>query len=336
MLNVRMWGRAIRVIPRLSREEWGRLDFVSRWLVATRSAVLFMTLVSSSLGGLLALRSGQGRAWLWALTTLGLLLAHATNNLINDLTDHLTGADRDNSFRAQYGPHPIEHGLMSKAQLIGYAAVTGALALAIGVFLAWNGGMPVVWLLASGVFFVLFYTYPLKYFGMGELAVLAVWGPLMVGGTYLTTTGSWSWDAAIASLPYALSASTVIFGKHIDKLASDEAKRIRTLPVLIGERAARSIAVAMLLLQYALVGLLVYRGIVGPVVLCVLLALPRCVRVVQAYLSPRPAAPPPEMPAGIWPLWFVALAFWHARLFGMLLIGGLIADTVLHRLHIPG
>lgn len=336
MLNVRMWGRAIRVIPRLSRDEWGDLDPISRWLVATRSAVLFMTLVSSSLGGLLALRSGLGSAWLWALTTLGLLLAHATNNLINDLTDHLTGADRDNSFRAQYGPHPLEHGLMSKAQLIGYAAVTGALALAIGAFLAWRGGMPVVWLLGSGIFFVLFYTYPLKYFGMGELAVLAVWGPLMVGGTYLTTTGSWSWDAALASLPYALSASTVIFGKHIDKLALDEAKRIRTLPVLIGERPARAIAVALLLLQYALVGFLVYRGIVGPVVLCVLLALPRCVRVAQAYLHPRPAAPPPELPAGIWPLWFVALAFWHARLFGMLLIGGLIVDTLLHRLHLLG
>lgn len=334
MLNVSMWGRAIRVIPRLSREEWRGLDVVSRWLVATRSAVLVMTLVSSSLGGLLALRSGEGSPLLWALTTLGLLLAHATNNLINDLTDHLTGADRDNSFRAQYGPHPIEHGLMSRAQLIGYAAVTGSLALAIGAFLAWSGGKPVLWLLGSGVFFVLFYTWPLKYFGMGELAVLAVWGPLMVGGSYLTTTGHWSWDAAIASLPYALSASTVIFGKHIDKLASDEAKRIRTLPVLIGERLARAIAILMLGLQYALVGLLVYRGIVGPVVLCVLLALPRCVRVIKAYLHPRPASPPPELPAGIWPLWFVALAFWHARLFGMLLIGGLILDTLLHRLHL--
>lgn len=332
-----MWGRALRTIPRLNPQQWSELDLVARWLVATRSAVLIMTLVSSSIGGLLALRSGAisgNGGLLWFLATLGLLLAHATNNLINDLTDHLTGADRDNSFRAQYGPHPIEHGLMTKGQLILYAAATGDLALAIGAFLTWQRGMPVVWLFASGVFFVLFYTYPLKYFGLGELAVLAVWGPLMVGGTYLVATGQWSWDVALASLPYALAASTVIFGKHIDKLASDEAKRIRTLPVLIGERAARAVALIFLFLQYALIGVLIYRGIVSWILACVLLAVPRAVRFVQVYTRPRPAAPPPELPAGVWPLWYVALGFSHARIFGMLLLSGLILDTILHRMGI--
>jgi 1,4-dihydroxy-2-naphthoate octaprenyltransferase len=336
-MNLVMWGRAVRDIPRLTREEWGELDVVARWLIATRSAVLILTIVSSSIGGLLALRAGlvdTRGALLWGLSTLGLMLAHATNNLLNDLTDHLTGADRDNSFRAQYGPHPIEHGLMTKRQLLVYAALTGAVALAIGGFLAWQRGMPVVWLFAAGVFFVLFYTYPLKYFGLGEFAVLAVWGPLMVGGTYLVVTGTWSNDVALASLPYALSASTVIFGKHIDKLASDEAKRIRTLPVIIGERAARGVALLFLFLQYALVGLLIYRGIVSWVLSCVLLAVPRAVRFVQVYTRARPEAPPPELPKGVWPLWYVALGFSHARIFGMLLILGLIVDTVLHRMGI--
>ena len=45
---------------------------------------------------------------------------------------------------------------------------------------------------------------------------------------------------------------------------------------------------------------------------------------------------PPELPAGIWPLWYVALAFSHARVFGMLLILGLLVDSLLHRLGIFG
>ena len=53
-------------------------------------------------------------------------------------------------------------------------------------------------LMAAGAFFVLFYTWPLKYIGLGELAVIIVWGPLMVGGGYFVVTGDWSWQAALA------------------------------------------------------------------------------------------------------------------------------------------
>ena len=42
-MNVAMWGKALRVIPRVDKDEWNSLDVVSRWLIATRSAVLVMT-----------------------------------------------------------------------------------------------------------------------------------------------------------------------------------------------------------------------------------------------------------------------------------------------------
>jgi len=83
--------------------------------------------------------------------------------------------------------------------------------------------------------------------------VLIVWGPLMIGGGYYVITGStWSWNVVIASLPYALGVTGVIFGKHIDKLEMDKAKRIHTLPVLLGERLSRATMTGMLVLQYSL------------------------------------------------------------------------------------
>ena len=85
MPNVAMWGRSLRVMPRIDKEEWDGLDIVSRWLIATRSAVLIMTFTSAAFAGLLALKAGQFDFVLWLLVTLGLLLAHATNNLINFL-----------------------------------------------------------------------------------------------------------------------------------------------------------------------------------------------------------------------------------------------------------
>ena len=327
-MDVAMWGKALRVIPRLDKDEWNRLDVIAKWLVATRSAVLIITFISAGIAGLLALRDNRLNLGLWLLLTLGLLLAHATNNLLNDLTDYLKGVDRDNYFRAQYGPQPLEHGLMSMRQLLIYAAVTGLIALLAGAYLVYLRGTLGFVLLGLGAFFVLFYTWPLKYIGLGELAVLVVWGPLMIGGGYFVITGVWDWNVVLAGLPYALGATTVIFGKHIDKFAADKAKGIHTLPVLLGERNARYAAIGMMVLQYALVIYLVIIGYFTLAPLVVLLALRTAPLVFGVYLKPKPEQRPDEYPADTWPLWYVAFAFLHNRRFGLLFLLGLIADLV--------
>ena len=38
------------------------------------------------------------------------------------------------------------------------------------------------------------------------------------------------------------------------------------------------------------------------------------------------------MPEGVWPLWFVAAAFWYTRRFAGLLVIGLVADLIISRL----
>ena len=68
--------------------------------------------------------------------------------------------------------------------------------------------------------------------------MFVVWGPLMVGGTYYVTNGeipAWVWAA---SLPYAILVTTVLIGKHVDKLEHDSRKGIYTLPVLLGAEAS--------------------------------------------------------------------------------------------------
>src|SRR2546430_436390 len=223
-MNVRMWGRALITIQRVDRPAWQRLDLVSRWLIVARASVLVITFISVAIAGLLAIRAGRFDPALWILTALALLLAHATNNLLNDLTDHLKGVDRNNYFRAIYGPHALEHQLLSVRGLIAYAAVSGVIALAIGGYLVAVRGPFALALMAAGAFFVLFYTYPLKYIGLGEIAGILVWGPLMIGGTYFVVTGTWDWNVAAVGLPYAVGATTVIFRKHLRQLPDDRPK----------------------------------------------------------------------------------------------------------------
>ena len=54
----------------------------------------------------------------------------------------------------------------------------------------------------------------------------------------------------LASLPYAILSTTVLMGKHIDKLAWDEPAGTRTLPVMLGEARARAITKVMFVVFY--------------------------------------------------------------------------------------
>jgi 1,4-dihydroxy-2-naphthoate octaprenyltransferase len=327
-MDIAMWWKALQVIPRISKQEWDRLDVISRWLIATRAAVLIMTLFSASIAGILALRNGAFDLVKWLLVALGLCLAHATNNLLNDYVDHARGVDEDNYYRAQYGPQPLVHGLMSKAELLRYAAGTGLVAIAAGVTLIVQRGGLTPLLMALGAFFVLFYTWPLKYIALGEIAVLIVWGPLMIGGGYYVITGTWDWRVVVASLPYALGVTSVIFGKHIDKYALDKARGIHTLPVVIGERRSRGVVVALMALQYLSVAYLVLTRYLTPVLLLVLLALPTLSHILPMFRRPRPDEKPDDFP-DVWPNYFVAAAFAHNRAFGLWFLLGLLLDSAL-------
>jgi 1,4-dihydroxy-2-naphthoate polyprenyltransferase len=320
----------------LSKEEWQELDIISRWLIATRAAVLIMTFLSAAFAGILAYRDGHFVWWRWVLLAVGLVFAHATNNIINDITDSKKGVDKDNYFRTQYGLQPLEMGLLTEKQMWTYAGVTGLIALAAGLPLVLLNGLFAWILLALGVIFVLFYTYPLKYIGLGEIAVILVWGPLMVGGGYFVIAGAWSWPVVIASLPYALGTTMVIFGKHIDKIEADKAKKIRTLPVLMGEKAARYFTLAMMALQYLLVIYLIIIRFFSPILLVVFLALTTVPAVWKVFKDPKPVERPEWFREDTWPLYYVAMGFLHNRQFGIWYLLGMIVDVVLRTFKVFG
>src|SRR5512143_3093383 len=93
-----MWQKALNVIPDVSKEEWERLDVISRWLISSRAAVLIMTFLSAALAGIFAIRDGAFQLVPWLALTFGLILAHASNNIFNDFTDYVRGVDQNNYF----------------------------------------------------------------------------------------------------------------------------------------------------------------------------------------------------------------------------------------------
>ncbi len=306
------------------------VDFVSRWLILTRAAVFPMTLFSGLIGGLLAAAHPEADWGCFALSIIGLVVAHAANNLMNDYFDLEGGVDESDSPRALYAPHPVLSGWISKEGLFAAIVLFNAIGAVVLLALFEARGWPVAVFAAAGLFVSVFYVAPpfkLKHHGLGEPGVFLVWGPLMTGGAYFVTTGEAPLWVFAASLPYAILVTSVLIGKHVDKLPHDSRKSIRTLPVILGEERSLRLNRALMIGFYAVVAALVATGTLGPGVLLVFASLPLLRRILKIYSEPRPAAPPPGY--RIWPLWYVAAAFLLTRRAGALLVGGLLLNLFL-------
>lgn len=305
------------------------LDAVGRVLLITRACVQPMTLTSAAIAGALAARAQGFDPLLYVLAAAGIVIAHASNNMINDYFDLRAGLDTEDYPRSQYAPHPVTAGVTDERGLRRAILIANALDAIIMVVLFVARGWPVIAFALAGLFISVFYVAPplrFKAHGLGEPSVFLIWGPLMVGGTYFSATGDLPIEVVYASIPYAFLVTTVLFGKHIDKLPWDAQARVRTLPVMLGSARARSATVALIAGFYAAVVLLVIAGVISGWTLAVVLALPAARKTVRTYGRGRPEHPPERYP--LWPLWYGPWAFVHARRAGALLVAGFALGAV--------
>ena len=200
---------------------------------------------------------------------VGLVVAHAANNMINDYFDLEGGIDTDDYVRAQYAPHPILSGWVTKRQLgdgdpdrerdrprdpavpdDASAARSSPRSRSAGLFVS------------------VFYVAPpirLKHIGLGEPGVFIVWGPLMVVGHVLRghrpDPGLGLDRLAALRDPRddaSCSASTSTRSRPTRRRASGRC------PCILGERRARRVAQALMIAFYPIVLGAALVGWIGP------------------------------------------------------------------------
>jgi len=335
-INFAMWRKASwELIKMDDKKEWEALDVVSKWLIATRSAVTTVTIYSGIIAGFLAWRDDYF-SWLpWIIVTLGLFIAHGTNNLLNDYTDFSRGVDNDNYFRTQYGVHPLVQKFWTKDIQIKWFIVSGVLATLSGIFaLFYTKFDPnIIGLFALGAIVLLFYTWPFKYWGIGELSIFLIWGPIMIASVYIVLALGSGGDlsnvftVALAGVPFGLSVASINIGKHIDKMDDDKKKGVGTFPVRVGQTFARYVNILSIVVAYGVIFYLVATGDFSTLMLLVVFALQRAMYAVAVLSKPRPEGPPKGFEA-FWPTWFSGFCFYHNRMFGGLFILGIFLDTV--------
>ena len=320
------WGEVLRT-QNLSSER--TMDTVSKWLLITRASVFPMTITSAAIGGLLAAPAPEANWVYFAAAMLGLICAHAANNMINDYFDLEAGVDSEEYVRGQYAPHPILSGLISKTGLLMAIALVNLVDLAILLYLTEARGWGVAAIALLGLFVSVGYVAPpvkLKHRGLGEPGVFVVWGPLMIGGVYYVTAGALPPWVLVASIPYAILVTCVLMSKHVDKFEADSAKGIRTLPVILGRERSLFLTQELMVSFFVLVVCLVLVGTLGVWTLLTLLAVPKMLKTLRVFARPRPESAPPGYP--IWPLWYVAWAFGVTRFAGGLFVIGLLLNGI--------
>ena len=330
-LKPSLWWGAFTGFYKPGVQDIPNLDRVALFLYAARSVILVISAQAAVIAGLLA--AGVGRFdWVSFIGVLvGFVVAHMISNLSNDYFGFTRGHDTPDSPRMRYTVHPLASGMLDSRTLLTGLALLAVIGLGITAYFIVERGWMAVAFAVAGVSLLFLYDAaptPLKSIGLGEVAVLLVWGPLMIGGGFAMISGQLSADAMLASLPYGLGVMSILTGKHIDQMSFDSPRGIRTLPVLIGERAARVLNLIVICAIYVIVVILIILGRLTPFAALIVLAVPRAVHAIKIMSRPRPAAAP-EGYVG-WPLWYHRVCLQHDRVFGWTYIGGLAAGAIWH------
>jgi 1,4-dihydroxy-2-naphthoate octaprenyltransferase len=323
------WTGAFTGFYPAQASDFADLDPITRFLYASRSVILVISVQSALAAGLLAATDRRFAVVPFLLVLVGYVLLHAISNLSNDYFGYRRGHDTEDSPRRRYTLHPIASGAVSPRLLRNGLILLVAAAAAIGVYFVVLRGWPALLLAVAGALALWAYDAApraLKELGLGEVAAFAVWGPLMIGGGYYVITGHWSGAAFLVSLPVGLGVASILVGKHIDQRQFDQGQAQRTLPVLLGEHAARILNRAVVAGMYVLTLVAIGVGALTPFAVVVALAAPRALHALRVMSAPAPDEPP----AGYvgWPLWYHRVCLVHNRLFGWLFVLALAAGAV--------
>ena len=188
----------------------GKTKPVPAWIAWRRALRLYFVLPSilpALLGGVIAWAGGYPlHLFHFALVAIGVTVNHFGLNLVDDVLDFrhavdLKKGDEKNFFAGGSGVLP--EGLLQDTKMLKVAGLFFAITAAIGAYLTYACGWPVLMLGIFGMASSICYTTPpirFGYRGAGELGLLVNFGPVIVMGSYYVQAQTFAFEPLIASL----------------------------------------------------------------------------------------------------------------------------------------
>jgi 1,4-dihydroxy-2-naphthoate octaprenyltransferase len=197
-------------------------------------------------------RTGEMHWGYFLLALIGAVSAHISVNAFNEYFDFQSGLDAvtlKTPFSGGSGTLP-EHPQVARSALVTAISAL-AITTLVGIFFWKIRGWNILPLGGIGLLLIYLYT---SWITRNWLLCLFApglgFGTLTVMGTDFVLTGSYSWQAALASLvPFFLVSNLLLLNQFPDVEADQQIGR-RHLPILIGRRASSVIYISLLALTY--------------------------------------------------------------------------------------
>lgn len=233
------------------------------WFLETRPQFLLLSVALALHGSALALWAGSFDWLRFALSMVGLVLLHASVNVLNDWHDHRSGIDLETKrtpFSGGSGFLPSK--ALAPGVVLGMGLAYLAIGCAIGLYLVSVTGLPLLWIGLAGAFTIVAYTPLLSRLGVGEIAAGLGLGYLPILGFYYVHTGRLDAAAWVSAIPAGLLTYNLLLLNEFPDAKADAAGGRRHMVILLGKKNARWL--------YAAVEAGTYVAIVAGVVLGVL------------------------------------------------------------------
>ena len=235
------------------------MNLQSLW-IASRPKTLIVSIAPVLLGLALSLNKEVFSSILVALLTLfASIFIQLGTNYINDLYDYLSGADDEN----RLGPiRVVQAGLLSQNQIKKAALFSFGIALVIGIYLVFIGGIPILLIGSFALISGYCYTggpYPLGYNGLGDIFVFIFYGLIAVPGTYYLQSGTLDIDSIIVGSSIGFIAVAILCVNNIRDINTDRKVGKKTLAVRFGSTFVKILYDKMIIFPYLCVLLLLTR-----------------------------------------------------------------------------
>ena len=267
------------------------LSQIKKYIIATRPWSFTMSLISVTVGTLLAAEEGP-IGWTWfAVTALGITLFHAAANVINDYYDTLYKIDQPDSPTAKYRSQPILSGMLTPRQLLWEAVILFALTFTIGLTTAFIRSYHVLWIGIIGLLTSIYYTagpVKFKYRALGEFAVFMMWGPLMVEGAYAVQRQALSVKALYISIPFGILVALVLFANNMRDIDYDSRHNVKTLSIVLGSHKSYILFAVLIMTAYASVLGMIALGIMSLWGFLIFLSLPKALSLLKTFKEKIP------------------------------------------------
>ncbi len=205
------------------------------WTAAARPKTLGAAVAPVLVGTAMAWEAGGFHAPAALCALLGALLIQIGTNFSNDYADFLKGADTG----VRKGPLRVtQAGLVAPATMKRATVLVFALAFAVGGYLIWRGGWPILVIGVLSILSGVLYTvgrYSLAYLGLADLFVLVFFGPVAVGGTYYVQALEINAVVLLVGLAPGLLATAILLVNNIRDVEEDRQAGKKTLVVRLGK-----------------------------------------------------------------------------------------------------